>query len=335
MDPQFIANVVTKSIFNNKDTTLVSHKKIHTPSSLVLRLEYLLGEQSKVLFVKMPAEDKNSRQTTMIIQRLKREFQLAERVKSSFAATTQLEVVSPAGYINEINGFLTWEVQGDCLQDIINRKLRFQYWQEITELERLSNLSGQWLHRFHSMDIIDNHFKLSEDISEYCNGRLDALVKIKNSRISKELSQTLKNRIAEWINQSLSAPDVKIVMCHNDFSPHNIVVTDKGICVLDFSYSTPGLPAFDLACFWHKIEDLKWSPLRGNKGLEAIQKHFLEAYETDFDITRPDIKLGLMRLILSKMLTLLNARNTWGYRRFENQQRYRSYLNFLESGFIK
>ena len=122
-------------------------------------------------------------------------------------------------------------------------------------------------------------------------------------------------------------------MCHNDYSPHNIIVTDKGICVLDFSYSPPGLPAFDLACFWHKIEDLKGSLIHGKKTLELIQNAFLQGYGTTFDLARPDIKLGLTRLILSKMLTLLGTGHKGLPGWIENRRRYSTYLRALESGF--
>ncbi len=333
MELQYIADITARSILGDHNIALETHEQIQTPNSLVFRLEYLIGNISKTVYVKIPIEGKNSRQTAKIIKRLKYEFQLAKLIESKFNSTEELEVVSPAGYIDEINGFVTWEVQGNELQDIINNKLRFHYGGAIPELERLAKLTGEWLYRFHSMEIVDNQFDLRKDILNYCGDRLDLLVNKKNSQVSTTLAKSIMHNIETWVNDALFKSDVKLVLCHNDFSPHNIIVTDKGVCVLDFSYSTPGLPAFDLACFWHKLEDLKWSILRGNKGMEAIQNQFLTAYGSNFDMSRPDIKLGLTRLTLSKMLTLLDSPVTLGYREFEKKRRYSRYLKLLKSGF--
>ena len=144
---------------------------------------------------------------------------------------------------------------------------------------------------------------------------------------------SLMQNISSWIDDALSLSQARIVLCHNDFSPHNIVVTDKGICVFDFAFSSPGLPAFDLACFWHKLEDMKGSRIRGRRGLENLQNSFVHAYGCDFDTRRPDVKLGLVRLTLSKMLTIMNSNGFKTCNLMGNRHRYKSYLSALESDF--
>jgi thiamine kinase-like enzyme len=291
----------------------------------------MIGSTSKALFLKLPAENKDCKQTKNIIQQLKRELYLAEHVKSAFKETPELGVVSPAGYIDNINCFATWEIHGDSLQSVISARLLFKYRQDNPELLALSGLCGKWLKHFHSLDLLEGEIDLRQTLLSYCWNRVNVLVCAKNSRVSKAFAEHLKQNISAWIDEALSSPEVKIILCHNDYSPHNIIVTEKGICVLDFSYSGAGLPAFDLACFWHKLEDLKISLLRGRKGLEAIQNRFLYEYGLEFDLTRPDIKLGLTRLILSKMTTLLDSRSIRPDRWIENRRRYANYLAMLES----
>jgi aminoglycoside phosphotransferase (APT) family kinase protein len=331
MDLQYIAELVAKSVFGDRNANLLTHKEIQTPSSRVFRLEYAVDGASRALFVKIPADD--IAHSATVIQRLRHEYAVTARIKPAFKADPALRTIAPAGFIDQINGLVTWEVKGNSLQDHISARLRFRYRQEVPELERLSKLSGEWLRHFHSLDMAEGNPDLRQIISGYCEDRLEVLSRTRNSRISEELADSLKQNISQWIDEALSSRGAKTILCHNDFSPHNIIVTDEGICVLDFSFSTPGLPAFDLACFWHKLEDLKGSLLRGNRGLRVIQDRFLDAYGTDFDTARPDVKLGLARLILSKMLVLLNSRSGRSYRWLENQRRYSAYLAQLESGF--
>lgn len=330
---QVITKLVAKSVFGEKDAKLLGYDKIKTPSSEVFRLEYGIGGTSRVLYVKLPKKSENSKQTERNIQRLQREYYLADNIKSAFKSDVELRTVIPASFIKEINGLVTWEVCGVSLQDKISSRLRFCYGHETPDLTRLSQLAGKWLQRFHSLDLVEDKIDIRQDILAYCGNRLERLRRNKKSQVSKDLAISLKYNISSWIDEALSTPKEKIILCHNDFSPHNIVVMDKGICVLDFAFSTPGLPAFDLACFWHKLEDMKGSLIRGNRGLETIQQCFLHAYGFDFDTRRPDVKLGLARLILSKMLTILDS---GGFRRYSwtrNRHRYMAYLSFLESGF--
>jgi aminoglycoside phosphotransferase (APT) family kinase protein len=331
MDIQQVAKRAAMIALGGGTVQLINHKEIHTPNSLVYRLTYQKGGRSKVLYAKMPAEGKSKAQTARTIERLIREYQLSKSIASALPDTPELATVSPAGYIQEFNALLTWEVRGNALQNHLTNQLRFNYGSAPDELHRLVRLSGNWLRRFHDLDLIDSECNPLKDTFEYCSCRLDALVAHENSRMPEILAKTLKKKILKWSEQALSLPGSRLVLCHNDYSPHNIVVTEKGICVLDFSFTSPGLPAFDLACFWHKLEDLKSSPMRGKHGLEQLQTCFLDAYGSDFNTSREDVKLGIARLLLSKMLTLLTSPGTNPLRRLENRRRYNNYLSDLIS----
>lgn len=330
---EVFTKLVAKSAFGEKDAKLLGSDKIKTSSSEVFRLKYLIEGTSRVLYVKLPKKSENSKQTERNIQYLQREYYLADNIKSAFETDVELRTVIPASFITEINGLVTWEVCGVSLQDKISGRLRFCYGDKAPDLIRLSQLAGKWLQRFHTLDLVEDKIDLRQDILTYCGNRLERLCSNRKSQVSKDLVISLKYNISSWIDEALSTPKAKIILCHNDFSPHNIVVTDKGICVLDFAFSTPGFPAFDLASFWHKLEDMKGSLIRGNSGLDAIQQCFLHAYGFDFDTKRPDVKLGLARLILSKMVTIIDSGSFRRYSWTRNRHRYMAYLSFLESGF--
>jgi hypothetical protein len=325
--------LIAKSVFGEEDAKLLRRCKIRTPSSEVFRLEYGVDGTSRALYVKLPKNSENSKQRERKIQQLQREYSLADNIKSAFEGDVELQTVIPATFIIDINGLVTYEVCGVSLQDKISSRLRFCYDHGTPDLTRLSELAGRWLQRFHSLELVEDKIDLRHDILAYCGNRLDILSQNKKSQVSNDLAISLTRKISLWIDDALSAPHAKIILCHNDFSPHNIIVTDKGICVLDFAYSTAGLPAFDVACFWHKLEDMKGSPIRGNGGLETIQNDFLHAYGFEFDTRRPDVKLGLARLILSKMLTIMDSGGLGRYSWTRDRHRYTNYLSLLEADF--
>ena len=103
--------------------------------------------------------------------------------------------------------------------------------------------------------------------------------------------------------------------------------------MLNFSFAGLGLPALDVACFWHKLEDLKTSPLHSAEAIGVLQRVFLGACGGAFDLTRPDAKLGLARVVLSKMITLLEARSVRPDNWIDGRRRYARYLTLLKSGF--
>ena len=331
MDYQRIAGLVAETVLGDPNAKLLAHEEIRTPGHLVFRLEYLSGGTPKELFVKLPLV--NDSRFQYKAERLRIESDLTQRVKSAFSSDPELDTVSSAGFIDEIDAMVTWGIHGDSLQTRISSKLRFRYLRKNPELERLSGLAGKWLRNFHELDLAVNKNHLRGIVSSYCEYRLELLARAKNNQISESLAETIKSNISGWLDDSLANPETEVVLCHNDFSPHNIIVTKTGISVLDFSFATVGLKAFDLACFWHKLEDMKRSAIRGNRGIDAIQNCFLDAYGSDFDFSRPEVKLGLSRLVLSKMLTLLNSRSIRLYGWMENRRRYSDYLALLESGF--
>jgi hypothetical protein len=143
MDFQHVSRLVSRTILEDNHANLLSHREIRTPGSLVFRLEYASREGSRILFVKTPAEGKNASQTTKSIERLIKEFEVTELVSSALESTTELETVSPAGFIDEINGFVTWEASGNSLQDLINSSLGFRCARESPEIRTLRRLTGR------------------------------------------------------------------------------------------------------------------------------------------------------------------------------------------------
>ncbi len=297
---------------------------------MVHRLEFAVGGASKAVFVKLPHDTGPKYES--FAKRLRQEFEVTERVHSAFPASPELQTVVPAGFVEEVNGLVTWEIHGRSLQDMINGELRFRIGAPTPRLLRFCELAGQWLHQFHSLDLA-NEGELRDPLTNYFQWRLETLERTAGSRVPRALVAALSGKLQSLLNQALEGPDGRAILCHNDFSPHNIIANRNQICVLDFSFAGSGLRAFDVACFWHKLEDLKTSPLHSAKAIGVLQQIFLGAYGGTFDLTRPDAKLGLARIVLSKMITLLESDSVRPDNWIDGRRRYARYLALVESGF--
>lgn len=330
MDVERIARLVARNVLRQESAQLLRARSVQCPSSFVHRLEFSIDGATKAVFVKLPHD--NGPKHDIFAERLRLEFEMTQRVYSAFPECHELKTVAPAGFLDEVNGLVTWEIPGKSLQDVINGELRFRIGAPPPRLLHLCELAGQWLHKFHSLDLAIEG-DLREPLTNYFKWRLETLERAAGSKVPTALAAGLSKKLQGWLAQSLEGPSAKTFFCHNDFSPHNIIVNGEGIGVLDFSFAGLGLPAFDVACFWHKLEDLKTSPLHSANAIGILQRTFLGGYGSGFDLTRPDAKLGVARVVLSKMITLLETHSVRPDDWIDGRRRLARYLTLLESGF--
>jgi hypothetical protein len=297
----------------------------------VHRLEFAVAGESRTVFVKLPRDSGPSRD--MYVRRLRRESEITQRIKARFPETRELRIVTPAGYIDEVDGLATWEVPGEPLLGLISNNLPLRFGRTAPRLAYLCELAGRWLGQFHRIDHVPDRAALRSSLTRYYQARIDELVDNPASRVSKTLADTLLRRISSWLDQTVDDARAHVVLCHNDFSPHNIIVTRTGLCVLDFSFAGSGLPAFDVACFWHKLNDLKVSRIRSSRNIDMLQQRFIAGYGQEVDWTQPAAKLGIARLVLSKMCSSLRERSLRPDVWIDGRRRYAHYLADLESGF--
>jgi tRNA A-37 threonylcarbamoyl transferase component Bud32 len=295
----------------------------------VHRLEFAVAGETRALFVKLPRESGPNRE--MYARRLRRESEITQRIKAQFVETGELRIVTPAAYIDEVDGLATWEVPGDCLLDLISNNLPLRFGRTAPRLAYLCELAGRWLGHFHRIGYVADRSALRSSLTRYYEVRIDELVDNATSRVSRSLAETLLRRISNWLDQTLDQRS-HVVLCHYDFSAHNIIVTRTGLCVLDFSFAGAGLPAFDVACFWHKLDDLKISRIRSSRNIEMLQQRFIAGYGRDIDWGQPEARLGLARLVLSQMCSLLREKSLRPDVWIDGKRRYARYLACLESG---
>ncbi|HET9060391.1 MAG TPA: aminoglycoside phosphotransferase family protein [Acidimicrobiales bacterium] len=90
------------------------------------------------------------------------------------------------------------------------------------------------------------------------------------------------------------------VVCHNDFSPHNLVFRQRRVVgVIDFDFCSPGPRIWDIAYFATRIVPLTASTSAGAPGMEQARYRvslLLESYG-DIGLTFEDVvRLAIVRL---------------------------------------
>lgn len=325
MDLQSLARGIGQLAFRGDAAVIAKITPVGGGSFPVYRFEYAIGDAKKAVFAKRAGASGEPREAA---DHLKHEYEITRSVKMGFPETRELRTVSPVGLLEDSNVFVTWEIPGISLQERINTGLRWRFTRSIPHLVEYVELAGQWLGRFHGMGIQHAAFDPGRQF-EYCAGRLHFLAA--RGGLSHDFAESLKSPLAALIETLAGrAGQYDEVLCHNDFSPHNIIVHGEGLCVLDFSFSAPGLRLFDAACFWHKLEDLKVSPLYFDRTVETLQRRFLAACDMDLDPRRPEVRLALLRLVLSKMATLHLSAKTSSRPQIQSKRRYSHYLAVLD-----
>ena len=91
------------------------------------------------------------------------------------------------------------------------------------------------------------------------------------------------------------------VVCHNDFSPHNLAFHDGRIVgAIDFDYCSPGPRLWDIAYFATRIAPLTTTPPRNAPGIDDSRRRvqtILDAYGGGHIMTWDDVlRVAIIRL---------------------------------------
>lgn len=125
---------------------------------------------------------------------------------------------------------------------------------------------------------------------------------------------------AQIISQKLLQE--KITLVHGDFSPKNILVTDDGVCLLDFEVAHKGHPAFDLAFFSNHfilkaVKNKKWFPTYLNMFQYMLSQYFSGV--TCMDVEK--LQADMIELLPFMMLARIDGKSPAEYITSENDKR--------------
>lgn len=321
LDVEELARLVAAEVFGEVAAHLTAAKSYGGAAGTSWRLDYETETGAQTLFIKLPAERGPRR--ALFVARLREEYRITRDVKAAFPETTQLRTVTPAAFVDSVQGYASWAVPGDNFEATLRQACR-RFGGPLETARTRCGLAAKWLSQFHRLPTPYSATDARALLDTYYDDRLVTLVQMAGSGVSDAAAADMKTMLMGLVEGVLERQPV--VRCHNDYSPHNMLVASDVLCVLDYSFAGPGLPAFDIACFLHKLDDMRESLLVDGRRVETLQAAFIAALDRPFEPADNALRLGFARLVLSKMITLLKRPPTRGGRR-----RVAAWRRWLES----
>lgn len=317
-----LADLVGREVFGDTSARLLGATCYGGAAGSSWRLDFEHAGERRALFVKLPAE--HGSRHALFASRLREEYRISCEVKAAFPETARLRTVTPAAFVEAVQGFASWAAAGDTLEGLLRRACR-RLGGPLELARTRCALAAAWLSRFHRLPAPYVAADARALLDTYYDDRLVTLARLPNSGIFETSAANIKAMLMRLVDAALATQPV--VRCHNDYSPHNMLVDEDRLCVLDYSFAGPGLPAFDVVCFWHKLNDMRDSLLIEGERVDTLQTAFIDALDMPFDLADDAVRLGLARLVLSKMITILRQPTTRAGRR-----RVAGWCRWLESG---
>jgi aminoglycoside phosphotransferase (APT) family kinase protein len=202
---------------------------------------------------------------------------------------------------------VTEEIQGLTLQNAMvssrQRELR-------GTCTRAVYLAGKWLREFQALSI-DSQVDLPrpadpEDLVEYCQMRLDALVELGHSWPD---ARTLR-RIPDWINRRLDATPQELlrrVWAHGDYGPFNLMWDGYRLTPIDFGTSKPEFPLVDVVYLIHRLEMLPLQFPWRKWPVTLWRQACLRGYGVEHAESIPIYQAMMLRHLLCRLLNLVRV----------------------------
>ena len=206
--------------------------------------------------------------------RAKTEAANLQRVYEAFQKRRLAGVPRPIGDCTELGAVVAEKLPGLPLQSIIMKAALLPGYAHNGTLGDAARDTGTWLHSFHKATAdMPNAFQpdsLLGDLEKLClsckgEGLDDAAVRTILDGSRSILTRTRKN-----------LPCSAVL---NDFSPLNVIVGERGICIADYAHMSPhGSSYHDVAHFLASVEALEKYPFCNRMITSEVQEQFLAAY---------------------------------------------------------
>jgi len=282
----------------------VSHSRVFSnPYSIVVKLS--LAEPSRtVLYIKKTLSPPH--RTAVVSRRIRTEFAILNTLWNAFSKDDALAVVRPIICLPDEQILVTEECPGPTMQALIGERGKwYSFSRDGSALRDHCRQAGYWLARFHTITRQDDAEFDFQSLRDYCEERMAGLHACTEAHLDAGFGDLLFKSM-EILVQQLRGEKQVVTGRHNDFAPHNIIISRNGICVLDFTMFDYESPFYDLCNFWVKLECLKSSPLYWHHTVSRLQQAFLDGYGGGIDCSSPLSRLVQIRFRLTRMLEAIS-----------------------------
>jgi hypothetical protein len=240
---------------------------------------------------------------------------LRARVIQDFATTCEIHgfmqqwddlgAVRPIACYDEALAIVTEQAEGvTLLEELQAHAAWFPGRARVAALERSLETVGRWLRRFQGFHPADGRVSVAS-LVDYVDTRLKRMV---DRRVMTAEQRTATLDHLEALGRRTSDDDLKEVAVHADLAPANILVSNRGVVVLDFAMAGRGTALHDISRLYMQIDLLRAKPHFRGRVIAPLQAALLRGFDSRLSAAHP-----LFRLL--SMLHHVNHLGTLALRR--------------------
>jgi hypothetical protein len=242
-------------------------------------------------------------------QRVLHEFHVTGKVERALTAHPGMDVLHPITCYPELFTIVTREIEGVTLLRYLERRLTWVAGAKmLAEAEAVAAQAGRWLRVFQTIEPSADTIA-SMDLRDYIDVRLSRLVSFGQSPITALVRERLLAHI-EALGAALPATECRSVMLHADMAPANMMVTSRGIAVLDFAMAARGTYLHDISRLAIQIDLLRGKPHFRAAAVRRVIDALLHGFAPELTPQRPLFRLLTLRHRINHLATLTLNRAT-------------------------
>ncbi len=260
-------------------------------------------------------------------KRIIRDYDLTQYLYNTLDKSGYFLVPRPLFHSPEHRLIVTEHMQGDRLQDKIERGVNYvSFRTQRKSLEKDCYQAGQWLHTFQKVtknycpgmtqDLSLLQVQNVERIIDQTIVRLDNLTDKNPNTFNQKsiflIKDFLRNNLEEYQKEKIINHDY-ICSIHGDFFPGNLLSNRSTVIGIDFSSCTWGSRYFDLSYFIFQIETIGTKARHNESLTHSLIECFLYGYnniclDKSFWNLNPAIKINFVSHCISRLLSLSDSK---------------------------
>jgi hypothetical protein len=240
---------------------------------------------------------------------------LAARVRQDFATTCaihsfmtpwpDLGAVKPIACYDDALTIVTEEATGTTLLDRLQQDASwFPDAARVEALAKALETVGRWLKCFQGFQPGVNVVSI-ESLRGYVDIRLKRLVD-RHAMAAAQREQILAHLHA--LGRLVDSADLREVAVHADLAPANILVSERGVVVLDFAMTGRGTAMQDLSRLHMQLDLLRAKPPFRRRVITALEEALLRGFDPAISPRHPLFRLSSMLHHVNHLGTLTSRR---------------------------
>lgn len=294
-----------EAIFGDEETRIEPVAYQARPFSNVVRLRVVTGAGSPVryCFAKVQTPKAMPDGEAHMSARVRHEFETTAKVERALAGLPGMEALHPVACYPDLFSIVTEEIRGVTLLQYLEKRLsRFATAGRLLEAEHAAARAGEWLRAFQTIDPADDLVEMDE-LREYIDVRLQKLVSSGQSPISVTERKRCLKHIGD-LSAAVPQEDWRNVIVHADLAPGNVMVTERGVAVLDFAMASRGTRLQDITRLALQIDLMRGKPWFTPAAVRHVTHALLEGFAAERLAGQPLFRLLTLRHRINHLATL-------------------------------